>query len=88
MGSIPHAPPYSCARPRRAEPRLGAKSLDDAGIGTLRRTDTALLVDPARTGEVSIVLVDELLSNDPRAGRAPDTGQLGGYDHVEIADTD
>jgi hypothetical protein len=43
-----------------------ASALDRAGVDVLRRTETALIVDPAATGEVPVVLVDELLPGDPR----------------------
>lgn len=52
---------------------LGVPSLDDAtktlaaaGIGIVRRTATSIVVDPAATGEVPLVLVEELLPGDPR----------------------
>jgi hypothetical protein len=41
-------------------------ALAGAGVSVLRRTDTALVVDPAATGEVPIVLVETLLPGDPR----------------------
>ncbi len=41
-------------------------SLRDAGIPALRRTESAIVVDPAATGEVPLILVDELLVGDPR----------------------
>jgi len=53
---------------------LGVPSLDDAesklsgaGIGVVRRTDTSIVVDPSGTGEVPLVLVEQLLPGDPRA---------------------
>jgi hypothetical protein len=52
---------------------LGVPSLDDAtktlaaaGIGIVRRTATSIVVDPTATGEVPLVLVEELLPGDPR----------------------
>ncbi len=52
---------------------LGVGSLDDAakvladvGIDTVRRTDRAIVVDPAAIGKVPLVLVEELLPGDPR----------------------
>jgi hypothetical protein len=41
-------------------------ALGEAGIRMLRRTESAIVVDPAATGEVPLVLVDELLPGDPR----------------------
>jgi hypothetical protein len=45
-----------------------AKSLDDGGVGVLRRDDSFIMVDPADTGEVPLILVEELLPGDPRRG--------------------
>jgi hypothetical protein len=42
-------------------------ALDDARIPILRHTDAAVMVDPIGTGEVPILLVDELLPGDPRS---------------------
>jgi hypothetical protein len=43
-----------------------AKTLAAAGIGVVRRTATSVVVNPAATGEVPLVLIDELLPGDPR----------------------
>jgi hypothetical protein len=52
---------------------LGVPSVDEAaqtlaasGIRVVRRTATSVVVDPAATGEVPLVLIDELLPGDPR----------------------
>jgi hypothetical protein len=40
--------------------------LTSAGIGIVRRTDSEIIVDPADTGEVPLVLVEDLMPGDPR----------------------
>jgi len=49
-------------------PDLGvaSRSLEEAGIGFVRRTDEVVVVRPGDTGEVPLVLVEELLEGDPR----------------------
>lgn len=41
-------------------------ALDEAGIPLLRRTEAGVVLNPAATGEVPILLVEELLPGDPR----------------------
>ena len=60
-------------RPRCHILGLGVPTLDEAektlaaaGIGIVRRTSTSIVVDPSATGEVPIVLIEQLLSGDPR----------------------
>jgi methylmalonyl-CoA/ethylmalonyl-CoA epimerase len=43
------------------------RSLAAAGVGVLRQTADAMLLDPAHTGEVPLMLVDRLLPGDPRS---------------------
>ena len=52
---------------------LGVPSLDDAaktlagaGIRVIRRTGTSIVVDPSASGDVPLVLVEDLLPGDPR----------------------
>lgn len=45
------------------------RALDGAGLGIVRRGEESVVVRPDGTGEVPLVLVDELLEGDPR--RAP-----------------
>lgn len=54
---------------------LGVDDLDEAhwaleanGIGEIRRTDGQIVLDPAATGEVPVVLVANLHPGDPRLG--------------------
>jgi len=44
-----------------------AALLSDAGIGIVRRTDASVVVKPADTGEVPLVLMEGLLPGDPRS---------------------
>jgi hypothetical protein len=57
---------------------LGVPNLDDAaralaaaGVATVRRTERAIVVDPRHSGQIPVVLVDQLLKGDPRASSAP-----------------
>ncbi|MBW8826997.1 MAG: hypothetical protein JF603_11725, partial [Acidobacteria bacterium] len=52
---------------------LGVPSLDDAakqlataGVSIIRRTDDAIVLDPAAGATVGVVLVEDLLTGDPR----------------------
>jgi hypothetical protein len=49
-------------------PDLGdaAARLRDAGVRLVRAGDSAIIIDPAATGEVALALVDRLLPGDPR----------------------
>ncbi len=42
------------------------RSLGDAGIAIRRRSDEAIFIDPLDTGEVPLMLIEELLTGDPR----------------------
>jgi methylmalonyl-CoA/ethylmalonyl-CoA epimerase len=42
------------------------RSLEDAGVLVRRRTDEAIFVDPEETGEIPLMLIEELLTGDPR----------------------
>ena len=44
-----------------------ASALDSAGVRLVRRSETALVVDPSQTGEVPLVVIEGLLPGDPRA---------------------
>ncbi len=44
----------------------GRSALRDAGVGILRDRPGSLVLDPAGTGDVEIVLVADLLPGDPR----------------------
>jgi hypothetical protein len=44
-----------------------ATALTQAGIRLLRRNDTSIIVDPADTGEVPLLLIENLLPGDPRS---------------------
>jgi hypothetical protein len=53
---------------------LSVPDLDEAAdalaqneIGIVRRSDRAIVINPADTGEVPLVLIDELLPGDPRS---------------------
>jgi hypothetical protein len=48
-----------------------ASALSAAGIELVRRTESALVPDPSRTGEVPLVVVERLLPGDPRDRKAP-----------------
>jgi hypothetical protein len=43
-----------------------ASALAAADISLIRRGDDCLVVDPSSTGEVPLVLVEDLLPGDPR----------------------
>ncbi|MCU1345991.1 MAG: hypothetical protein JWL70_2257 [Acidimicrobiia bacterium] len=43
-----------------------SRVMADAGVAIVRRDDTQIVLDPAATAEVAVVLVDALLPGDPR----------------------
>ena len=45
-----------------------ARAVDEAGLPILHRTADSILLDPAGTGDVPLLLVDHLLPGDPRSG--------------------
>lgn len=54
-----------------ADLATAVKDLSAAGIGVVRRSEEAVVLSPADTGEVALVLVDGLLPGDPREHQAP-----------------
>jgi methylmalonyl-CoA/ethylmalonyl-CoA epimerase len=48
--------------------KVARHSLDQAGVRILRQTEDSILLDPAQTGQVPLMLVDRLLPGDPRSG--------------------
>jgi hypothetical protein len=66
---------HAYARPQTSNlgvlvPNLGvARSLlTDSGVPLVRATDELLVVDPVATGGIVVVVIDRLLSADPRSG--------------------
>jgi catechol 2,3-dioxygenase-like lactoylglutathione lyase family enzyme len=49
-----------------------ADALAGAGIGIVRRTSRSIVVDPHATGEVPLIIVDQLLPGDSRTQGDPD----------------
>jgi methylmalonyl-CoA/ethylmalonyl-CoA epimerase len=50
------------------------RSLENAGVAIRRRTDEAIFVHPEETGEVPLMLVENLLAGDPRGALNGDAG--------------
>jgi len=51
-----------------ADLAVARRALSDAGVSVTRADDRAIVIPPHETGGVSLVVVDELLPGDPRAG--------------------
>jgi hypothetical protein len=49
-----------------ADLAMATQALVDARVPVVRRTDSAVVIHPAATGEVPLVLVEQLLPGDPR----------------------
>jgi catechol 2,3-dioxygenase-like lactoylglutathione lyase family enzyme len=65
-GRVYHRPRMHVIGLRVPDLEAAAARLTDAKVRLVRADDTAIIIDPAATGEVALTIVDRLLPGDPR----------------------